>query len=489
MRILSMTMLRFAVMPPVLSLALFYCLLVFAQTVAADVDAPAFAITPYVQAGRSGAAGQMSVMWAATDSGAQYRLQWRPAGAKGWKSPLDPSKVALKHSPSHLSLATVELRNLPLGQPFDYRVIDGQKQLFQATARAPQAACDTYNFAVFGDCGWGSAEQKALAYRIYKDGVDFAVLTGDIVYHHGCVDEYLKHYFPVYNCEAPSPDSGAPLLRSTLFYAAPGNHDIYYGSRGMSGNFESFPHGLAYFLLWNQPLNGPKFAALEAGSTPMAGGHKECAEFLSEAGDKFPDMASFSFDYGNAHWTILDANPYVDWKSPKRVAWLEADLQAASRAKWRFVAFHQPAFHSGRSHGREQQMRNIAPLMEKYKVDVVFSGHVHNYQRSYPLTFKAFPIQGLKLFGEVINGEFVLDKTFDGVDNTKPNAPIYIVSGCGGAPTTAEPDLDVPERREPFTAKYSPLYSYTRCEMKPNGLVILQIAADGSEIDRVKITR
>ena len=24
-------------------------------------------------------------------------------------------------------------------------------------------------------------------------------------------------------------------------------------------------------------------------------------------------MTNFSFDYGNAHWTVIDSNPYVDW--------------------------------------------------------------------------------------------------------------------------------------------------------------------------------
>ena len=27
-------------------------------------------------------------------------------------------------------------------------------------------------------------------------------------------------------------------------------------------------------------------------------------------------MANFSFDYANAHWIVLDSNPYVDWTEP-----------------------------------------------------------------------------------------------------------------------------------------------------------------------------
>ena len=36
-------------------------------------------------------------------------------------------------------------------------------------------------------------------------------------------------------------------------------------------------------------------------------------------------------------------------------------------------------------------MRVIAPILEANHVDIVFSGHVHNYQRSFPLTFAPKP--------------------------------------------------------------------------------------------------
>ena len=36
----------------------------------------------------------------------------------------------------------------------------------------------------------------------------------------------------------------------------------------------------------------------------------------------FPRMANFSFDFGNGHWTVLDANPYVDWTNRELQAWV-----------------------------------------------------------------------------------------------------------------------------------------------------------------------
>jgi hypothetical protein len=98
-------------------------------------------------------------------------------------------------------------------------------------------------------------------------------------------------------------------------------------------------------------------------------------------------MANFSFDYGNAHWTVLDANTYMDWSNPSLREWLVKDLTAARSVTWRVVAFHQPGFNSSKEHFAEQYMRWLSPIFEANNVDVVFSGHVHNYQRSFPLKF------------------------------------------------------------------------------------------------------
>ena len=61
---------------------------------------------------------------------------------------------------------------------------------------------------------------------------------------------------------APSADVGAPLLRSVLFIAAPGNHDI--ADRDLDKN----PDGLAYFYYWTQPLNGLGLPEMLTGVNP-----------------------------------------------------------------------------------------------------------------------------------------------------------------------------------------------------------------------------
>src|SRR5262249_42456333 len=135
------------------------------------------------------------------------------------------------------------------------------------------------------------------------------------------------------------------------------------------------------------PLIGPVAAEGSALVAPVVGPEETKKAFLAGAGKAFPRMANYSLDYGNAHWTVLDANATVDWTDPELRDWVAKDLASAKGAAWRFVCFHQPGFSSSKKHFDEQYMRVLSPVFEAGKVDLVFSGHVHNYQRSYPMTF------------------------------------------------------------------------------------------------------
>jgi hypothetical protein len=70
-------------------------------------------------------------------------------------------------------------------------------------------------------------------------------------------------------------------------------------------------------------------------------------------------------------------------RDPKQLAWL--DEQLAHEDGWRICFFHHPLYSSGR-HARESDaMRTVleAPLV-KNKVNVVFNGHEHFYERPNP---------------------------------------------------------------------------------------------------------
>src|SRR5262249_29429888 len=145
-------------------------------------------------------------------------------------------------------------------------------------------------------------------------------------------------FYPVYNATSPTPAVGAPLLRSTLFFAAPGNHDL------ANRNLGQYPDGLAYFLYWDLPRNGPALALQARNSAILSGPEANQKAFLGAAGTAYPRMANFSFDAGDIHWLILDANTYVNWSDTELRAWITRDLAAAQDKIWRFVVFHQPGF-------------------------------------------------------------------------------------------------------------------------------------------------
>jgi hypothetical protein len=276
-------------------------------------------------------------------------------------------------------------------------------------------------------------------------------------------------------------------LRSVPFIAAPGNHDTALA------NYLRFPDTLAYYLYWDQPLNGPVAPpdALKAAHT-LTGSKDAQPIFLAGAGPRYPRMANFSFDYGNSHWTVLDANTYMDWSNPSLREWLTKDLAAAQSATWRFVAFHQPGFNSSKEHFAEQQMRPLAPLFEAGHVDIVFSGHVHNYQRSFPLTFvpTAQPDGSPAGSKGEIAGEWKLDKTFGDGANSKPRGVIYIVSGAGGAELyNPEQQID-PASWQSFTNKFiSQVHSLSVVDIQGKTFRLKQISETGDTVDTFQVSK
>jgi predicted phosphodiesterase len=87
----------------------------------------------------------------------------------------------------------------------------------------------------------------------------------------------------------------------------------------------------------------------------------------------------YSFDCGNAHFTMLDGN----LATSTQATWLVDDLN--NDATWNFAAFHQPPYSSTASHwGGWLDLRTAwEPEFISNGVDAVFNGHVHAYERYY----------------------------------------------------------------------------------------------------------
>ncbi len=345
-------------------------LLVCAASLAFAADP--FIEKPYLQLGNMPSLSDkesMLVMWHAADRNDAWAVDYKVADGKWAKAQVGVAHRVVVAGIEPHRVMEARLTGLKPGEQFSYRVRQSEEVVFQATGRARKAVGQPYRFAVFGDCAQMTDGQRAIANQVVQAKPDFLFITGDIVYSRGKIAEYREKYFPYYNTEE------TPLIRSTLLLAAPGNHDT------AGADFTRDPDAMAYFYYWSQPTNG--FVA----PPPMVGTEEAKKAFLDAAGPTFPKMANFSFDYGNSHWTVLDSNKYNDWTKPEFREWLIKDLKAAQNAGWRFVGFHHPGFNSSKVHFGDQWMRLLAPIFEQYIVDIVFAGHVHNYQRSWPMKF------------------------------------------------------------------------------------------------------
>ncbi|CAA3021923.1 purple acid phosphatase 23 [Olea europaea subsp. europaea] len=92
----------------------------------------------------------------------------------------------------------------------------------------------------------------------------------------------------------------------------------------------------------------------------------------------------YSFDSGGVHFIMLGA--YVDYnKTGAQYVWLQKDLQKVDRSvtPWLVAAWHPPWYNSYSSHYQEFECMRLEmeALLYEYGVDIVFSGHVHAYER------------------------------------------------------------------------------------------------------------
>ena len=456
-----------------------------------------FRVRPYLQPGDAIIqVDRLALLWQTRDSefpedGKDWGVEVRVGTSGKWKPAAQPKvrRVAIEGAEPFWRFQA-ELTGLSPGKPFEYLVLHRGRRVFHAHSAAPAPSGTPERFVVFGDVAAGTRDQAAVAEQVYKAHPDYVMITGDIVYMRGRDSEYLARFFPIYNSDVTSGSTGAPLLRSTVFYAAPGNHDLTVR------DLDKFPDGLAYFYEWSQPLNGPASSTSSTVAAVATGLDVRKSAFLEAAGSAYPRMSSFSFDRGDVHWTVIDANPYTDWTDPAAKAWLDADLAGAQSAKWRLVAMHHPPFHSSKAHREDQRMRVLAPVFEAGKVDVVFCGHVHNYQRSKPLKFVAGPPEPDappgKPFGPSgkLNGVWTLDTKYDGITRTNPDGVIYVVTGAGGARLYNTEQEDDPASWQTFTEKFvSGVHSLTVAEVTPGSLTIRQVSQDGKVLDQFAIHR
>ena len=361
---------------------------------------------------------------------------------------------------------------------------------------------------MIGDLADGKASQNVMAYQMSLQKPHYTVLLGDIIYPSGRAYHYMKYFWSTYtNPTEPSEKNGAPMMATVPFYAVLGNHDA------LVAKLTTFNDAYAAYYFFNAPQNG-----LPEGVWNTALPKSEAAtKFRALAGKNYPALGFYSFDYGAAHIVVLDNSGGGKSDDPAVMAWLDQDLKA-TKQPWKFVALHMPPFQVTVAHYGDQRQRKFAPIFEANGVDVVFAGHVHNFQRSKPFRFlpatgvaaavaakpvpddpKAVDPSGApKTPPSYVNGAFTLDETFDGAKNTHPKGVIYVVQGGGGAKLytgTVDKNLaKLPNGGKdnfvPFNAKYyETLHSFSLIDLTAKKFEMRTINEKGEEIDRCVIEK
>lgn len=186
-------------------------------------------------------------------------------------------------------------------------------------------------FAVVGDFGTGGSDECSIAGAMldshHKAALDLVVAVGDNIYPNGSGRYFTKHF------EEPF----AGLLKERVkFYAVLGNHDVEEGRKDQM-NYSLFNMGGSNYY-------------------------------------------SISRNNGLVDFFMLDSTDL----STTQVGWLENSLRD-SRAIWKLAALHHPVYSSGKKHGSDLKLRTqLEPLFKRYRVQTVFSGHDHVYERTKP---------------------------------------------------------------------------------------------------------
>lgn len=227
---------------------------------------------------------------------------------------------------------TAVLRGLKPGTAYEYTVggmTDDQRSAPVEFRTAPEDP-PSFSFMVMSDTHNSPVNAELLAGAVeHHADAAFVVLSGDLVGTGQYRDDWDRLFGQV-------PEF---FLRFPVVPAI-GNHDDI---DGLGADI--------YIGTFALPENGPK--------------------------ELQPERA-YSFQYGNSLFLILDVTDVVE----NQTAWLEQQLRN-STATWKFAVFHFPPYSPDDEN--PDIVREWCPILERYHVDFVLSGHVHSYLRTHPL--------------------------------------------------------------------------------------------------------
>ena len=139
-----------------------------------------------------------------------------------------------------------------------------------------------------------------------------------------------------------------------------------------------YPNGETKFFdeAWRQPYGWVEKRGLRV--VASLGNHDVLAG-NGEAVMGLLDMPApwYQASLADADLFVLDS---MNADDPEQQQWLETALER-SDAAWQIAVFHHPAYNCSGHRGSPDVLDSFVPRLEDGGVDLVISGHAHNYQR------------------------------------------------------------------------------------------------------------
>ncbi len=270
-----------------------------------------------------------------------------------------------------------------------------RNELPLTTFHTPPPAGRPLRVVLYGDSRSGHAIHAQLVQAIVAEDPDFVLNTGDIV-ERGTEDGDWDRYFAV----------AGPLIARVPVYLAPGNHEYAKRRQGALRLFSQYatmfpvqspvpppgaPRGraslsepdmapaLPAYLLAQVPSSAPMPALGPAPkSVPALRPPPSMASAPEAVGEGLRGF--YSLDVAGVHLLAIDSNQL---HRREQLHWLAADLQAAEarRVRATLAWMHDGPFSTGYHGGNGTAVRDLVPLLERYHVSLLVSGHDHNYER------------------------------------------------------------------------------------------------------------
>ncbi|KAJ3698864.1 hypothetical protein LUZ61_002569 [Rhynchospora tenuis] len=271
------------------------------------------------------------------------------------------------------------IRHLKFDTKYYYAVGIGQTVRRFWFKTPPEVGPDVpYTFGIIGDLGQTYDSNKTLSHYESNPKAETVLYVGDLSY----ADNYPDH-------DNNRWDSWARFVeRSTAYQPwiwTAGNHELdFEPSLGEKEPFKPFRHR------YHTPYRA-------SDST---------APFW------------YSVKRASAHIIVLSSYSAYGKYTPQ-YRWLEEELPKVNRTEtpWLIVLVHSPWYNSYNYHYMEGETMRVMfePWFVQYKVDVVFAGHVHAYERSHRISNIAY---------DIVNGNCTPVPNED--------APVYVTIGDGG---------------------------------------------------------